>query len=403
MIARGFALAALLAAAVQEASSERPAFDQKQLARIRQLSPRPPLEPDSTNAWADDPAAAWLGQQLFFDTRFSANGSLSCASCHLPERAFVDGKRLSQGIAEGERNVPTLLDVARQRWFFWDGHADTLWSQALKPLESPIEMGGSREKIARVIADDERLRTAFERAFGPLPDLAEAGAVDSVFARAGKALAAYERTLQTGPAPFDRFVAGLASGDERELAALSPAAQRGLALFVGKADCRLCHGGPNLSDGEFHNIGVAPSDGGPPRDSGRRRGAERVLADPFNARGVFSDDREGETAQRLAALKVGPENWGEFRTPSLRNVARTAPYMHAGQFATLAEVVRFYSTLEGSSRIGHHQEQLLRPLQLSEEEQADVVAFLESLSGSDPQPELRAPPAGPQPDPLPAR
>lgn len=368
-------------------------FEAAQVRKILTHSPLGPPPPDTTNAVADDPRAAELGQALFFDPRLSGNGEISCATCHDPDTGFVDGAQQSMGLELGTRNAPTIWNAAYQRWLFWDGRSDSLWAQALQPLESAIEMGGDRAAILGVVRADPELRARYEALFGPLPTpLEDQAAIDRGFANVGKALAAYERRIVSRRAPFDVFVEGLREDDPEKLAALSESARRGLATFVGKGRCRMCHGGPNLSDGEFHGTGIAPLEGGDLTDPARYRGIELLLADPFNALGEFSDDREGEKAHALETLAHGPESWGEYRTPSLRNVALTAPYMHEGQFDTLADVVHFYSTLEGSAPPGHHQEQVLTALDLSEQEQADLVAFLESLTDVDIDPALlRAP------------
>ncbi|MCK6448443.1 MAG: cytochrome-c peroxidase [Planctomycetes bacterium] len=413
------ALPAIVAAA-QDPAAAAPEFDAKTLTRIRQHSPRPPPPADPTNRVADDPRAAAFGQRLFFETRWSKNGEISCATCHEPERAFTDGKQLGEGLGKLERHTPSVLDVAYNRWFFWDGRADTLWAQAPGPLENDAEMGATRVGAAALVAEDAALRAAYTELFGAPPDVADRtrfprdakpsatnasanaawlgmreedrDAIDVVLANLAKSFAAYQRKLVTGPAPFDRFVEGLVDGDTTKLAALSPSAQRGLALFVGKANCRLCHSGPNFSDGEFHALGLVPLAGPPPRDSGRHAGAKLVKEHPFNAASRFSDARDGDAALRLSTVRSAPEMWGEFKTPSLRNVARTAPYMHEGQFTTLEQVVRFYSTMEGALPVGHHQETILQPLGLTDVEIADLVEFLRTLDGTDPPEELRRPP-----------
>ena len=205
-------------------------------------------------------------------------------------------------------------------------------------------------------------------------------AVTRVLVHATKAIAAYERQLVSRESAFDRFARGLASGDPQQRSALSPSAQRGLKLFVTSADCRQCHSDANFTDDEFHDLGLAPRGGGLRSDPGRYAGLERLLADPLRASGEFSDAREGAKARELEFLPRTQESWGQFKTPSLRNVALTAPYSHDGTFATLEDVVRFYSTLEGSAPAGHHGERVLQPLDLSEEAIADLVAFLESLT-----------------------
>jgi cytochrome c peroxidase len=218
--------------------------------------------------------------------------------------------------------------------------------------------------------------------------------VDGHDRRGPPPLAAYQRRLVSRDAPFDTFAAGLREGDAERLGALGPAAQRGLKLFVGEANCRLCHSGPNFTDGEFHNIGVPPSGGGLPLDPGRYRGVPVLQRDAFRADGPFSDDRDGPAARRARVVANGPDNWGRFKTPSLRNAAETAPYMHQGQLATLEDVLRFYSTLEDAVQLDHHREQVLRPLNLTDQQLADIRAFIESLTGR-PLPEtLTRPPDG---------
>ena len=414
-----FLLASMLAGLALAQAPAAPEDDRLgPLTRSRALRlARPDAPPgDSTNRVADDPQAARLGQMLFFDARLSGNGKVACSSCHDPAHAFTDAKPLSDGVGRSSRNAPTVLDAAFARWHFWDGRADSLWSQALAPIEHPSEMDGSRVDVARLLRSDGPLRGAYEKVFGVLPDVSDARrfargarpehdvhrgaedepapreaawlamdpkdrrAVNTVFANVGKAIAAYERRLSPRGSPFDRYLDALKRDDAAAEAQYPAAARRGLALFLGRAACRSCHGGPFFTDGEFHNIGVPALDRLPPRDPGRHRGIELVQSDVFNAHGPYSDDREGERAQLLGALARPPELWGAFRTPSLRNVARTAPYMHQGQFATLKDVVHFYSTLEGAVPAGHHGERVLRALNLTAEDQSDLVAFLETLT-----------------------
>lgn len=394
-------------------------WSERDLKRIATLSPLPAAPANPTNAFADDERAAELGQRLFFDKRFSSNGAVSCATCHDPARGFADGKQLAETLGRSARHTPSLWNVAHQRWFFWDGRADTLWAQAVQPLENELEMGGDRVALAHALRAHKELRTGYEKLFGELPDTSswpahakpmpsapddprhlawsamsqvERLAASRVAANFGKALEAYQRKLVRRDAPFDRFAEALAQSDAEATQALSLEAQRGLALFIGKGACRSCHVGANLSDGEFHNIGVPPLGGGKPTDPGRYAGAQAVLADEFNARSPFSDARAGESALALETLEVNPQSFGEYRTPSLRNVALSPPYMHQGQFATLRDVVRFYSTLEGATQVGHHQEQTLQPLKLSESEIDELVAFLESLTGEPPPERWLTPP-----------
>jgi cytochrome c peroxidase len=195
--------------------------------------------------------------------------------------------------------------------------------------------------------------------------------------------------------PFDTFVAGLRTGDEERLRALSASARRGLALFLGRGQCRTCHVGPNFTDGEFHDIGVPDGPGLQP-DPGRAEGVATLLGDEFQAGGLFSDDNRSEAARTTSFLDPHAATRGQVKTPTLRHVAATAPYMHQGQLATLRDVVRYYSTLEGRRPPGPNDEKILAPLNLAESEIDDLVAFLESLTGEPLPAELLHPPASPR-------
>jgi len=398
-------------------------FSDEEVRTILQHSPIPPPRPDPTNIVGDDPAAARLGQYLFFDKQFSGRGTVACADCHDPRRGWSNGQSLAHGIGTTRRHTPTLWNAAYGRWFFWDGRADTLWSQALAPLEDPNEHAGSRLQYAHFVNDTPDLKAAYEAIFGELPPLddrrrfprsgrpiptdpahphqggwatmqpADQQAVNRVFANLGKALAAFERRIVSRGAPFDVFAEGLKDHDPRKLHALTAAAQRGLKLFIGRANCRACHAGPNFTDGEFHDIGL-PERGNAPPDVGRLNGVRLLLLDPFNALSVYSDDPT--PARRATNFVVSqPDQQRQFKTPTLRNVAETAPYMHDGRFATLTETVRFYSTREQATPASHPGERILRPLRLSDEEIEDLAAFLRALTGEPLDADLTRPPASP--------
>jgi cytochrome c peroxidase len=352
--------------------------------RLLKLGPLPAPPPDPTNRWSDDPKAAEFGRWLFHEPRLSRNGEVSCASCHQPELGFADGRSLAKGLGTGIRHTQSLLNAAHQRWLTWDGRADSLWSQALHPFESPLEMGLSRRELIERIRAIEPLRTQYESLFGALPAAEDATGIDTAFGRIGKALAAFERRLVTGPAPFDRWLQTVREGSEAPIDGFGADAIRGAQLFVGKAGCVRCHAGPLLSDGEFHLIGVPSKDGGLPTDRGRLDGVERLRKDPYNAAGPHSDDPDGPRARWTAATQPDPETWGRFRTPSLRSAAASPPFMHQGQLATLEEVVRFYDTLEGATSLDHHSERVLEPLGLTDRERADLVAFLIGVRGAIP-------------------
>jgi cytochrome c peroxidase len=412
-----------LATAARQAPGEDPlAFTAKERAVLLELSPLPELPRDPTNAVFESAAAARLGQALFFDTRLSANGSIACATCHVPAKSWTDGKPLASGLSGLPRHTMTLWNVAYNRWFFWDGRKDSLWSQALGPLEDEREHGTSRLAILHVIAGDAGLARAWREVFGEPPELGDTRrfppegrpvpaepehpharawatlapedqeAVTRAFTCVGKALAAFERQLVSRAAPFDRFVQGLRENDPAKLAALDARAQRGARLFVGKARCVLCHDGPNFTDFEFHDNRVPVGEEG--GDPGRKLGIRRLRADPFNTLGAYADDG-GESGRIKLGLLVRDNHTGkQFKAPTLRNIARTAPYMHEGQFASLAEVVHFYSRLERASP-ENPSDRLVQVLDLSAEEEAELVAFLESLTDENLPEELMGPPATP--------
>ena len=395
-----------------------------EVERALELSPLPPPPKDPTNAYEDDARAARLGQAIFFDPRFSGNGEVSCATCHEPERSWTDGKPVASAVGTLTRNAPSLWNVAYNRWFTWDGRKDSLWSQALGPLEDPREHAGSRLQYAHALIADPDYARAYTEVFGPLPDLSDRSIyppegrpipgdpdhphavawnaipaaarapVDRVFANMGKALAAFQRKLVSRRAPFDVFVEGLREGDPEKLAALSPSAARGLRLFLGRAGCHTCHAGPNFTDLEFHDTRL-PLPEGESKEQGRYEGVGLVKEDPFNGLGLYSDQTTGAPRAKIAYLFRNVHNWGEFKTPTLRNVALSAPYMHAGQMESLEEVLRFYSTLDGAQPPHKGGNTLLRALHLTEGEASDLLAFLGSLTDAPLEPALSGPPRRP--------
>jgi len=327
------------------------------------------LPPDPSNAVADNPLAAEFGRQLFFDTRFSANGSISCATCHQPERHFTDG--LPKGVAIGmsSRNTPSIVGTAYSPWLYWDGRRDSQWSQALSPLEDPDEHASNRLMVIAIVVEDKKYWRTYEALFG------EAAGVDTMFSNIGKAIAAFERTVMPTTSRFDEYVAAVVAGDSEQQAALfSDDEVRGLRLFIGEANCTQCHNGPLLTNNEFHNTGLINLAGEVP-DKGRITGVREVLEDPFNCGGSHSD-AEIQGCDELAFARTGPELIGAFRTPSLRNLENTAPYGHKGQLATLVDVLAHYNSAP-DAMIGHNE---AKPLDLSERELAQIEAFLETLA-----------------------
>jgi cytochrome c peroxidase len=401
-------------------------FTDDEIETIEALSPLPPVPTDETNRVSGDEQAAHLGQFLFYDTRLSGDDTVSCASCHNPDHGFSVDTRFGHGQAKTPRHPPTLLNVAYQRWFDWDGKADSLWAQAVRPLESPAEHGTSRTEIIQLVYTSPEIRRAYEQVFGPLPDLEVSGlepvarprpdhpdsaadtawealpeqkraTINRVFTNLLKSIAAYLERLKSGDAPFDTYVEGLKNDNPDKLGAVSESAKRGLALFVDEGRCALCHNGPDFSDHTFHNLQLSPRPWmqGPP-DDGRWMGVKRVKNNPFNAQSQYSDAPDGEQAKWLQFLKRTPEDHGQFKTPTLRNVARTPPYMHGGHFATLEEGVRVYSVLDGCNAVGHREE-MLEPLALSQQQIDDLVDFLETLNGEQLPDSLKRQPDSPMP------
>lgn len=379
-----------------EQSSEMPdLFSDAEWAVIESLSPLPnTLPPSPTNRFADNPDAARLGQMFFFDARFSKEGTISCATCHSPFHGFADVEATSLGTDRGTRNAPTVLNAAYNEWQFWDGRADTLWAQALFAFEGKDEQAGTRLQYAHLI--HQHYQADYEAVFGPLPKLEDATrfppdgkpgdpafddmsevdqiAVNTVFANIGKAIEAYERLLISGNALFDRYVAG----DEE---AITLEAKRGLKIFIGKGVCVLCHGTPHFRDNDFHNLGIPQ--GELPEDTGRFQGVAELLANPFNSASIYSDSRK-EAAQVLSLLEPRLEHQGEFKTPTLRNVALTAPYFHTGEFPTLDSVIEFNDAGGTTNEFAGRKAVVVEPLHLTEQEKRDLVEFLKTLTGEPP-------------------
>jgi len=337
----------------------------------------PPVPPDPSNAVADDPRAAHLGQRLFFDTRLSANGAVACATCHQPARLFTDGLDVAQGVARGERHTMGLAGAAYSPWMFWDGRKDSLWSQALGPLENSLEHGGNRLQFVELLVSDERYRMDYKELFGPLPELpAQEPEITTAFANIGKAIAAYERLLIPGASRFDRYVQALLKNEGLTVdAILTTDELAGLQLFIGEAQCINCHNGPLFTNNEFHNTAVLPAHGKLP-SMGRVGAVREARADPFNCLGNFSDDPDANCAE-LRFARTGDELIGTHKTPSLRNVALTAPYMHAGQLISLADVIDQYDRAP-LALVGHNE---AKTLNLSSKQKQQLEMFLHALSG----------------------
>ena len=306
------------------------------LAAEGRAEPRRPLGLDLYRPVPEDnqltPEKVKLGRRLFHERLLSRDGSLACADCHQPKRAFTDGRAKAVGVygRKGPRSVPTIVNRAWGESFFWDGRVQTLEEQVVQPILAELEMDLTIEEAVERLRGKRRYRKGFRRVFGR-----EVNGEDLA-----RALAAYVRTIQAGDSPYDRHLLG-------KKRALSQQAQAGVRLFRGKANCSACHVGPTLSDEEFHNTGIAWRDG------------------------RFLDDG------RYAVTKKEQDR-GKFKTPTLREVAHTAPYMHDGSLARLEDVVEFYSK---GGRGNANLDPELRPLQLTDVEKRQLESFLRSLSG----------------------
>ena len=402
-------LALCSCAAQDDAAKPRQTFSDAQIERL--LRHRFDSEPvwDETNRVSGDAAAERLGQYLFFDPGLSASGEHSCATCHQPEHGFADPERLSTAEGTLLRHTPTIINSSYNRWFYWDGRCDTLWCQAASPIEAAQEHGSNRLAVAHHIAADADLSEAYTAVFGPLPDLSDttrfplnampaddpedplhvawtsmtdedAFAATEVFINITKAIAAYEAVLIQGDAPFDQMLEAFTAGDASGGSSISESAKVGAKLFVGEANCWACHSGPTFTNREFHNVALPTVDGIDNESAGRYDGINSLLANPFNSKGTFSDDSSG-ASEKLDYLVQSPEQLGAFKTPSLRNLMDTPPYMHGGHFETLTDVVTHYSEMDDPPPVGHREEILL-PQLWSEMEITHVVDFLESLQGA---------------------
>lgn len=412
-------VSAVLSVTVADANEQHPpagdvrwSENEKAVLASLSLKGMPPVPVDPSNAVEQRPVAVDFGRRLFSDARLSRNGAVSCASCHDPSKQFQDGLTVSQGVGKGLRRAMPILGAGYSPWLFWDGRKDSLWAQALGPLEDAVEHGTNRVRVAHLVA--QNYRSEYEMLFGVLPTLdglpqdasplgsqAEQVAwaeidprqredVSRVFANIGKAIAAYEKSLQHEPTRLDDYIDGVLQGNASARHLLRADEARGLRLFINKAQCVSCHNGPLFTDQHFHNTGVPPRNVARP-DRGRAAATSAVRGDEFNCLGRFSDARP-EQCQELRFMVTGdPALEGAFKTPGLRGVAERPPYMHAGQFSTLEQVVRHYiaapSAVVGHSELTQPNARAVNPkhverapITLSETEVADLVRFLGTLN-----------------------
>lgn len=380
--------------------------DEVQTLKSLWIRSLPPLPENPSNKYSNDYRAVALGRKLFFDKRLSANGQVACSTCHMPDRQFTDNLPVAHGMDFTTRRSMPLAGVAFSPWLFWDGRADSLWAQALGPIESSVEHGISRTRCALIIY--KHYRNEYEALFGPMPefsdeqfpaaarpapDNAEAqalwdamtqeqrDAVSFLYANLGKSIAAYVRTIMPGPSRFDRYVKAVLDGDMARMEeTFTPEEAMGLKVFIGKGQCVNCHNSPLLTNNDFHNVGV-PRPAGFAPDRGRAEAIRKVQENEFNCLGKYSDAGPEECAElRFMDTDEAPYE-GAFKTPSLRNVADRPPYMHAGQFSTLRDVLKHYQKVAKGRRQGGLGRADVAHGQISDDEVSFLEAFLKTLTG----------------------
>ncbi len=339
------------------------------------FGPWPPsFQPDPSNRFSKDATAIKLGQALFNDPVLSVDGAFSCASCHDPEQAFTTPEARALGRDLLNRNTPSLRNLAGLRWYGWGGKSDNLWAASLHPIIEEQEMAHSAESLKIVISESTYIDD-FEAIFGHLQDQSP----ELFLVNTAKALSAYLETLATDRTIFDDFRDALERRDIAAAKEYPEAAQRGLQLFLGRGKCVFCHNGPRFSNNEFHDAGVPYFLNETEVDQGRFGGLNILLSSPYTLDGDWNDDPEKKGAWAVRNVRRSHSDFGTFRTPSLRGVVETAPYMHDGSLGDLKSVIRHYSKID-TERLHADGEAILSELNLSEQEIADLVAFLVTLS-----------------------
>lgn len=389
-------------------------FETAEWDKVKTLSPLPAVPADTTNKYADNAAAATLGQMLFFEASYSGalavgddgtngglgavgdKGKVACASCHMGET--MDDNRskpgkVSLGTDLGTRNALSIVNSVFYKWTNWGGRFDSQWHLAVTVAENAKIMNSTRLDVAHMLWNkyrteydaifDDKLPTALDPAASDASRFPASGKpgqaafdgmaaedkviVNRIFSNYGKAIAAYQRKLVSRNSPFDKFVAG-------DKSAIGDDAKRGLKIFIGKGKCLDCHSGPNFADDKFHALVVEPA-----TDMGRFADVPGLLSSIWKVDGDFSDDK---TTGKLTGLMAEASMKGQFRTKSLRGVAASGPFMHAGQFTTLEEVVDFYKKGGGEpGDSGIVKSDLMKPIAFEGTEAADLIAFMKTLTG----------------------
>ncbi len=351
-------------------------LSEDEIQQTLSFGPWPPsFQPDPSNKVSNDPRAIALGAALFDHPVLSIDGAFACASCHDPEQALTNSEARTFGRVILDRNTPSLRNLAGLRWYGWGGKSDNLWAASLHPIIEEQEMAHSKESLMRAISESTYIED-FEVIFGDV----QSQDTEQVLVNIAKALSAYLETLVTERTQFDDFRDALERSDLAEAANYPEAAQRGLQLFLGRGNCAFCHNGPRFSNNEFHDAGVPYFLSETEVDDGRFGGLNFLLSSPYTLDGDWTDDPEKQGAWAVRNVRRSHSDFGTFRTPSLRGVAETAPYMHDGSLDDLDAVVRHYNEID-IERLHADGEAILSELNLSEQEIADLVEFLETLSG----------------------
>ena len=372
---------------------------QRALIQSLSLSQLPVTPGDPSNAVAEKELAVQLGHRLYFDKRLSGNGEVACASCHQPQNYFTDTRTLAVGTQTGFRHTPSLVGLSYSPWFYWDGRKDSQWAQALAPIETGHEHNFDRLQVVRLLAEDPLYKIQYESLFSTLPDLPTAprsasplgdeslrlnwdsldkdlhSSINQAFANVGKTLAAYQRKIKPGRSRFDDYADSLiATPAVVSGGILSEDELAGLGLFIDQAQCISCHNGPLLTNFEFHNTGVLAIAGQLPA-MGRYEGIKLARQDEFNCLGKYSDAEPTQCAE-LRFAKGDNDLVGAHKTPTLRNITETAPYMHGGQIPDLKAVMEHYNEAP-ASMLSHNEAKplALRPVQLKQ-----LEAFMATLT-----------------------
>ncbi|MCH2205139.1 MAG: hypothetical protein MK132_04615 [Lentisphaerales bacterium] len=380
-------------------SAEDSIFSAAEIKRIKSMSPLPEIPLDPTNKIDGNKKAIQLGEAFFNDWRFSRGEEFACATCHRETDHFTTSR------TDTDVEIPTLYNMAYNKWFFWDGRSDTLWSQTLGPIEAGIEHNFSRTEVAFLMHSDIEYKPAYEKFFGPVPDFSDPDRfpqpakpssddveanrnwqsmtkedqflVNEVFANVGKIFAAYQAQLVSPKTTFDVYVEGIKENNQEKLSAISDSAKRGLKVFVGKGQCITCHSGPNFSDNSFHDMRLPKFTEKKGIPGARAVGIGKVKDSIFSANGPFSDSPRSKHLDELS-IQAGDEF--KIKTPTLRFITATPPFMHTGQFRFLTDVVDFYSEMKGARAPVDGISPEMTPRNFTAQEKKDLLEFLKCIS-----------------------